>query len=178
MIANQIAGLLTGGVVAPLTDYESIATANGTGSSGIITFSSIPSTFKHIQVRYIARSTSGADGFITLNGSTGASRRHWLTGDGTSATASSDALGYVVPTTGSSDAANIMGVGVIDILDYADTNKNKVTRTLGGLDRNGSGYVIMFSGLWITTSAISSLSITAASGNWNTATSFALYGIK
>jgi len=175
---NNIAALLDSGAVAAVGDYESIATANGTGSSGVITFSSIPSTYKHIQIRYIARSTSGADGFITLNGSTSASRRHWVSGDGSSAGAASDALGYVVPTAGSSDAANIMGVGVIDILDYADTNKNKVTRTLGGIDRNGSGYVILFSGLWITTSAISSLSITAASGSWNTATTFALYGVK
>ena len=174
---NNIAGLL-GGAAPEVGDYESIATANGTGASGVITFSSIPSTYKHLQVRYIGRSSSGADAYITLNGGTSASRRHWLSGDGSTAGASSDALGYVVPTTGSSDAANIMGVGVIDILDYANTNKNKVTRTLGGLDKNGSGYVILYSGLWITLSAISSFTITTASGNWTTTSSFALYGIK
>jgi hypothetical protein len=158
--------------------YDSLATVTSDGSTGIVTFAGIPSTYKHLQLRYIARSSSGADGYITLNGSTSASRRHWVSGDGSAAGASSDALGYVVPTAGSSDAANIMGVGVIDILDYANTNKNKVTRTLGGIDKNGSGYVILYSGLWITTSAISSFSITAASGNWTTATTFALYGIK
>jgi hypothetical protein len=159
-------------------DFESIATANGTGASGVITFSSIPSTYKHLQIRYIGRSSSGADGYITLNGSTSASRRHWLTGDGASMSGSNDTQGYVVPTAGSSDATSIMGVGVIDILDYANTNKNKVTRTLGGIDRNGSGYVILYSGLWATTSAISSFTITATSGNWTTASTFALYGIK
>ena len=174
---NNIAGLL--GVAAPeVGDYESIATANGTGASGVITFSSIAATYKHLQIRYIARSSSGGDAYITLNGSTSASRRHWLSGDGTSIGASTDTQGYVVPTTGSSNPANVMGVGVIDILDYADTNKNKVTRTLGGLDMSGSGYVILYSGLWITASAISSLSITAASGSWTTASTFALYGIK
>ena len=32
------------------SSFESIATATGTGSSGVITFSSIPSTYKHLQI--------------------------------------------------------------------------------------------------------------------------------
>jgi len=33
------------------TSYESIASATGTGSSNTITLSSIPSTYKHLQLR-------------------------------------------------------------------------------------------------------------------------------
>jgi len=57
-LLNNIAGFLGGAI--PITgDYESIATAIGTGSSGTITFGSIPSTYKHLQIRSIQRVASG-----------------------------------------------------------------------------------------------------------------------
>ena len=56
MIANQIAELLTGGVAASLTDYESIAsTTVGSGGSASVTFSSIAGTYSHLQVRFLGR---------------------------------------------------------------------------------------------------------------------------
>jgi len=56
--------------------FESIASASGTGSSGTITFSSIPSTYQHLQIRGTADSSGAGtqqDLFITLNGVTSAS---------------------------------------------------------------------------------------------------------
>ena len=43
--------------LTPVTpsSFESIATVSGTGSSGTITFSSIPATYKHLQIRYIGK---------------------------------------------------------------------------------------------------------------------------
>jgi hypothetical protein len=65
-------------------DYELIATAFGTGSSGVISFSSIPQEYKHLQLRYTAKNSSTATQMnITLNGITsGVYIRHSLFGNG------------------------------------------------------------------------------------------------
>jgi hypothetical protein len=167
--------------------YESIATATPAGSS-TFTFSSIPSTYQHLQIRYTARDARaiGINSFnMQFNGDTGSNymRGHILYGDGATAAASvlttsftSILVGYEAAA---SAATNTFGVGVIDILDYANTNKNKTTRTLCGTDLNGSGEVDFMSGLWMSTAAISSITlIVGTSANWSTGTSFALYGIK
>lgn len=168
--------------------FESIATATGTGSSGTITFSSIPSTYKHLQIRYIGRSDEVAtvrNLNIRLNGDTGTNYvYHNLTGDGTTATAAgvtAVAQMLVRPIPAASASANIMGAGIIDIHDYASTTKNKTVRTFVGADANTASTdwkVSLFSGLWLNTAAITSISLIAQSGNFTTDSTFALYGIK
>ena len=167
--------------------YESIATATGTGSSGTITFSSVPSTYKHLQIRFIARDTRATtrdDITIGFNSDTGTNYAyHYVYGDGASAVAGGGAnagTGYVGSIAADSASANIVGAGIIDILDYADTNKFKTVRVLNGEDQNGSGYVYFNSSLWRSTSAITSIDIKTTSGTryFTTSTTFALYGIK
>jgi hypothetical protein len=165
--------------------YESIATVSvGSGGASDVTFSSIPSTFKHLQIRYIGRNTSTSlDVYAQLNGDTGNNyRSHYLTGDGSSASAGDIGTqafwngGY---TSGSSQSTSVFGAAVIDILDYTNTNKNKVMRTLTGWDNNGSGQVVLYSGLWLNTAAITSIKLyKPPSGTWAQYSSFALYGIK
>jgi len=163
--------------------YQSIATANGTGSSAVITFSSIPATYTHLQIRSIGRSTStGTTISITANGDTGSNyARHYLYGDGSTAGAGANATQtsmQIAFTTGSGNLADSYGVNVIDILDYANTNKYKTLRVLSGVDVNGSGgFVQLSSGLWQSSSAITSITLTNST-NYTTATQFALYGIK
>jgi hypothetical protein len=78
--------------------------------------------------------------------------------------------------------ANVFAAGVYDILDYASTNKYKTLRILGGSEDNtATGSEIRFaSGLWSSTSAISSMTFYAQTGsaNFTQYTTFALYGIK
>ena len=170
------------------TAYESIATVTvGAGGSTAITFSSIPSTFKHLQIRYIGRSSTDNNIRIAYNSDTSNANYvfHNLRGDGSATSVlafvsgGSNSMilaneGVTTPTQGS----NIFGVGVIDVLDYANTNKYKTTRTLAGYDANGSGFVTLNSSLWMSTSAISSLSITNNSNTIQQYSQFALYGIK
>lgn len=166
-------------------DYESIATVTvGAGGSATVGFSSIPSTYTHLQIRVIAKMTSAGGPYsnrITFNSDTGANYAdHYLSGSGSSATAGSGVPVNAIRQwdyTGSG-ATNIFGVGVIDILDYASTNKNKTTRALAGYDANGSGYIYFSSGLWRNTSAITSITFTPESGSYAEFTQFALYGIK
>ena len=183
---NTILGAFSSGVAASTSSYESIASATGTGSSGTITFSSIPATYKHLQIRYNARnSAADVDDFVQFqfNNDTGNNYAwHILEGDGSSATAAGGAnnnYAYSGQTTASTATANIMGVGVFDIIDYASTTKYKTVRSFGGNDRNGAGNIRLTSDLWMSTSAINEIDITSfRGGNWTTSTTFALYGIK
>jgi hypothetical protein len=49
---------------------------------------------------------------------------------------------------------------------------------LTGQDRNGSGIVEFSSGVWMSTSAITSLTFTVAGGDYDTYSQIALYGVK
>lgn len=166
--------------------FDSIATASGTGSSPTISFSSIPSTYRHLQIRAIARTTELSTGFAYLtmnfNGvSTSDYAQHKLIGDGSAASATgvgfqtSIEIGNCVKN---SEPANILGVTIIDIHDYASTTKNKTVRSISGWDTNGSGRMMLLSGLFVNTTAITSITLQNSSGNFTTSSVFALYGIK
>jgi hypothetical protein len=79
---------------------------------------------------------------------------------------------------GVTGTANSFGVFIMDILDYANTNKLKTTRVLHGQDDNSNGETGLSSGLWFNTNAITSITIYAAVTNVLEYSHFALYGIK
>ena len=187
LLNNLVALLGTAGGGAGAGAYESIATANGDGSSGLITFSSIPSDFKHLQLRFIGKDTySGGAGpsnmQIRMNSdSTEANYYyHYLRGNGSTASASAgNSPSFLASVSTSSDNADIFGVGVIDILDYGNTSKNKVIRALSGGDANGSGLIVLYSGSRNLTDAITSITIfPTGAGDFREHSSFALYGVK
>jgi hypothetical protein len=166
--------------------YESIATVSvGAGGSNSIQFTSIPNTYKHLQIRYMARNTaSNFNAFlVTYNSDTSASYDwHILYGTGSgvgneNGVTDTNIRFISIPGGATPTAFN---AGIIDILDYANTSKNKTMRVQSGIDTNSQGYVNMCSGLWRNTSAISTISITNISGgdNFVQYTHFALYGIK
>jgi len=176
MIGALVAGI-TGAGGAVLSSYDSIATATGTGSSGTISFSSIPSGYKHLQIRSLATSTSSY-GLIRFNSDSGSNYvSHFLYGDGSTATAT--ALTAQTSLYGArADNSTYFSVGIVDILDFNSSTKNKIIRVFTGQDANGSGTIMVNSGLWLSTSAITSITINTQSGNWATTAQFALYGIK
>jgi hypothetical protein len=188
-LLNNAVALLAGGVAAAANSYESISTlVVGAGGVGSVTFSSIPATYSHLQIRYIARTTVASTGlddiFVTLNGSSASYAWHRLLGDGATATASAGTSTTQIGLSGAAprgnSTASAYGAGVLDLLDYTSTNKNKTTRALFGADLNGSGQVLLGSGLWYATpAAITSITLTPeASHTFAQYSSFALYGVK
>lgn len=185
MIGAITAGLF-GTPVPPVTNsYESIATVTvGSGGQSGVTFSSIPSTYKHLQLRFMARVT-GATTLDNLtmrfNSTAGtAYTTHYLQGNGSGTPSSSyvtinGSELYVGRLTGANSTSGIFGVGVIDILDYQNTNKLKTTRSLSGQDQNGSGDLFFWSGLFNSTNAITQIDLLNSYAQYS---SFALYGIK
>lgn len=183
---NTISGLLSGAGGAA-TDYESIATSTvGAGGAASISFTSIPSTYTHLQIRTISRNVSALGGFSTLRGNFNSDTasnysRHNLEGDGSSVSASGSASSTYFANSRSANGSvtsNVFGVGIIDILDYANTNKYKTVRILTGVDDNSAGRVNFHSGLWMSTSAINTISLYDPNANIAEYSSFALYGIK
>jgi len=173
-------------------DFESIATVTvGAGGAASVTFSSIPSTFTHLQIRGIMRdqrATYGNSGSSYSFNGDNANNYSWhsVQGDGSTATARNATTTYRMATnSGAASGAptNTFGAIVVDILDYANTNKYKTARALSGVDINGTvsgfgGVVELISGNWRSTSAITSVTITAENPNYVQYTQFALYGIK
>jgi hypothetical protein len=168
--------------------YESIATVTvGGAGAATISFTSIPATFKHLQVRYIGRdnrASASDDLMFRLNSdaTTANYNSHRLYADG-SAVSADRVTGFAGTlsafVTGATAGASMFGAGITDILDYANTNKYKTTRSIGGNDQNGSGFVSFISGLWMSTSAITNIEIIPLNGTlFNQYSSFALYGIK
>ena len=183
-ILGILASAITGNLVS--TAYQSIATSVVSGTStNTISFTSIPSTFKHLQLR-ITQQTSAYDvwNIIEFNNDTTATNyySHRLFGTGANPLeiqAGNNNYVYYEATTGHSTTS--MAGQVIDILDYTNTNKNKVVRHLSGHDNNGTGILWFGSVNWNSTAAINRLDIKLfdSTGKYYTADStFALYGVK
>ena len=183
---NSIAALYGTGAVASTTAYESIATVTVGTATNTITFSSIPNTYSHLQIRGITRDTASSYGYnvyMRLNSDSGSNYTyHGLQGNGSSASAfgsSSATTQFPLATsTGSANSSGDFSGVLCDILDYANTNKYKVHRTLNGYDDNGSGYITLQSGVWLNTAAISTITLLSTGANFAVNTQYALYGVK
>jgi hypothetical protein len=163
--------------------FESIATATGTGSSAVITFSSLGSGYKHLQLRgrFIGTSAGGSVE-ISVNSTGGTSyARHYMRGNGSG---SVSAAGVASTSIAANMFPNGMYntstpcVAIIDILDAFSTTKNKTLRILEGQENGSAGMIVIESGLFISTNALTSITFTSSSGNFATTTQIGLYGIK
>jgi len=170
--------------------YESIATYVISSSTSSVTFSSIPSTFKHLQVRcFMKNTTGGTDPWAYslqayLNGDTtvGNYAYHRIRSDDGGSVVSdggANGISYLgfIPGDG---VASVFTSSLIDIIDYANTNKNKTFRAINGSNNNGTnnGFMGFQSQLWKNTAAVNSLELRTSGGNFAQYSHFALYGIK
>ena len=155
-----------------------------------VTFSSLStyaSTYKHLQIRFTARSTNSgtaSDGlWLQFNGDTGANYAwHRLEGNGSTVTSGAGTsstwmLMAVAPRSG--NTANIFSSGVCDVLDAFESTKNKTIRSLNGLTGTGNPGVFLNSGFRNNTAALTSMTLLPDAGQSFTASSrFSLYGLK
>ena len=164
------------------SSYESIATYTPSSGSSV-TFSSIAGTYKHLQIRISAvLAGAGQSIYTRYNGDSAAAHyyNHWLAGNGSAASAGTGPTTALYAAVGgvSGSVTTYPNVAVIDILDYANTNKNKVQRSLSGADNNSTGGSIeLESGVWLYTNAITSIEVFTGS-TYAAGTTIALYGIK
>lgn len=188
---NSIAAINGNGGIAG--DYQSISTVSLSSPASSITFSSIPATYQHLQIRLIAHCTDTSAtgyGLYRFNSDSSASyASHVLYGTGSAAgantglgTSTTRSYWGTIPSQASASfLSSSYSATVIDVLDYANTSKYKTTRILHGEDQNTftTGSIELISGLWQNTAAISTITIGLDAGtNFSTYTHAALYGIK
>jgi hypothetical protein len=159
--------------------YVAIATANGTGSSGSVTFSSIPATYTDLVLIVSGTLVSGGDSGLELrfNGTGSGSTSYsgtLLDGNGTAA--SSARQTNVAGANNGLISSNAVGNSVIQIMNYANTTTYKTILGRGNLSNlltRASVY------LWRDTpAAINAIEVRTGAGNYSTSTTFSLYGIK
>jgi len=177
IMASQISGHLW----APEGAYDSLATVTLSATAASITFTSIPATYKHLQIRGIFNSTTAPQALLRFNSdSAGNYSYHQIEGNGASATAGAGtSVTSIIHFINGMESGTTAGSAfVVDILDYANTNKYKTTRALTGTEKNGSGQIFLVSGSWRNTNAVTNISVTTSSGTFAQYTQLALYGIK
>lgn len=178
----------TAGIPPILGKFYHMGTVEvGAGGASSIEFTNIPAIYKHLQVRYIVRTAWSGQVEDTINvrfNSDSGSNYAWhaLVGTGSAVSAGAGVSQTRARSTrgsAASETASVFGAGVLQILDYADTSKNTTVFTFGGVDGNGNGQAVNNSGLWMNTSAVTTLTLISDSGNnfveFSTA---ALYGVK
>jgi hypothetical protein len=153
-----------------------------------VVFSNIPQTYSHLQLRMCAGSNStAANDQVILRFNSDASSSnyttHYIQGNGSAASAygfgTGGFAGAYLDKAITGNSTTTFGVGVIDLLDYKITNKNKTMRSLHGYDANGSGVITLESALWTNSStAISSITLVLnSSSTFRINSNFALYGV-
>lgn len=174
--------------------YDALASITLSANADEIIFSNIPSEYKHLQLRYSARTNRTTYavndlfmGFNIDNAELSSTKYsfHYLRGDGSSIASGGTASTWRVYMPGLMATQNSSGpaVGIVDILDYSNVNKYKTVRMIGGFDTNGTvagygGFVGVSSGNWRDTSAINSIRISADYLPYLTNSVFSLYGVK
>jgi hypothetical protein len=161
-----------------------LATVNLTSAQSSITFSGIPADYTHLQIRGTVFGSTTSWVRMQINSDTANNYTlHELRGNGSSATASTAATQdhiWLGLTTSSSYPVSF----VTDLLDYRNTSKLKVAKSLYAQDQNGAGQTGLISGVWfkagsgVNSDAITSLTFLIGGGNVNANSQIALYGIK
>lgn len=161
------------------TSYVSLGSVKLAANTTSVTFSSIPATYKHLQVRIFARKdTGGNDAYsMHLNGDTnGANYAYYaFGGDGTA---------FVQSVLDRADIGSIRdnawNTTVITIPDYASTAKVKSYQSLSGSASQTDASSFYYGTVWDNTAAINSMRFSTINGSYNflTGSVFALYGIK
>lgn len=180
--------------------YDALAVVTLSSSASSVTFNSIPSGYKHLQIRAVHRNagtgTQGFTGQRLNNDSTSSYSIHQITGTGASTPVVVGAASqtgilwnsgtFYYNSFSSSATANCFAVSVYDYLDYANTSKNKAIRAIEGHEmsnNDGNSRVQTLSAMFMRVAAISAISFSCWDEN-GTASSFiagskfALYGVK
>ncbi len=170
--------------------YELIGTVMLGSISASVTFSGIPQSYKHLQLRVTSRlSGSATFGVVQAQfnsdiGSNYSIHRLLNIGNQPSSAASAGNLSQTsvraAYVTSADHTGSAFGAGYMDILDYSSTIKNKVTRSLSGFYSASVSYqgLSLDSGAWLNTAAISSITLTPTAASFAVGSRFSLYGIK
>jgi len=176
---------------ATASSYESIASTLVSSSSSLVEFTSIPQTFKHLQVRIVARCTANSDRepihimLNNLNTSIYTTNFFNVLGSGGSNTVSITGYDGTVNNMGGSStvpgtaaaSASLYGISIIDFLEYSNTGVTKTPRSFATQASGNFDRLTFIGGIVNTTAAISSIQLRTSTA-WASGSRLSLYGIK
>jgi hypothetical protein len=158
------------------------------GGAASISFTGIPTGYKHLQIRAIGKSlpadtSAGYDMTTYFNGDStlGNYYNHYLYGNGSTVGAGANVNNAIWGGVVGNSPANVFSTMIMDILDYSSSTKYKTGRMLEGFETGtgGTNLIIMQTTLWSNTAAINSLTFNVRSGTgFGQYSQFALYGVK
>jgi hypothetical protein len=172
--------------------FHHLETVRLGGAASSVTFSNLSryADYQHLQIRFVARSTYGSfpvfDTGMRFNSDSGTNYSwHQLLGLGSGNPVSEASANQTSMRCGvgaaNSLGSSIFGASVVDILDAFNTTKFKSIRSLDGTmgSATNGNYIMLHSGAWRNTAAISSITlIDQYGGNFTSGSRFSLYGIK
>jgi hypothetical protein len=178
--------------ISPLEgNFYSIASVTLSAATSSIEFTGIPTEYTHLQLRGVVRGTSAAAydrlDFRLNNDSSANYYRHLLLCDGTTTPPNTysytgENLLVAAYIAGAQSASNNFASFILDIYDYADTERFVTTKCFGGSDNNGSGvaYTSYATGTWANTTKVSTIKLGPIEQGTNLAaySSISLYGVK
>jgi hypothetical protein len=154
----------------PTATYTPIASITLAATASSVVFSGLPQTFRDLILVVNGSATDTVNILRSFNSDTTAGNYSWVQMRGDGSTTSSGA------TTGReiSTVTTDRFVTKIQIFDYAQTDKHKTALTR---DDISSFHARAWATRWANTSAITSLTLSLASANFTTGSTFNLYGI-
>ena len=174
------------------SDFELLDSRVLSSSAANITFSSLNTLaagYKHLQIRVLSRDTRAISGtnnvLMRFNSDTGSNYRqiHVMKGDGSNGSTyaeaqSSSIIPFASPS--ANDTADAFTPAVIDLLDAFSSNKYTTSRTFRGTNVAAAyaTQVVLASGLWMNTAALTEISFEPISASFAAKTMIALYGVK
>lgn len=163
---------------------KALATTTLTSTTGNVTFSSIPSTYRDLRVVIHAKDAAttppGYQTVIKLNSTTTPSTS-WvsLSGNGTSAVSNSTTgeIGTLINYYSAPNNA-LSFMATVDILDYSATDKHKTS--ISRASNGGGNYagVDAIISRFPSTSAVTSLQISIPGTGFAIGSTFSLYGVS
>lgn len=142
--------------------YDSLATVTLSSPNESITISSIPQGYTDLRIVFNGRmSTTASVLTFRMNGDSATNYSNtFLTGNGTAASSNRTTNAtFLGPSSSATISATIPSLVTIDLFNYSNTSVNKVALTTGSYDQNGSGITSAAVGLYRSTSAITSITI-------------------
>lgn len=163
--------------------YKLIAsTTVGAGGASSIDFSSIPSTYTDLVVKYSLKSVTGLDIIrVRFNGSSTSYSYILLRGSGSAAasfnqsTLGNSTYGYAGYT--ATTAANMFGNGELYIPNYAGSSNKSFSTDAVQEDNATTAYMAISADLWSNTAAINQITISGENYNLAQYSTASLYGI-
>lgn len=163
--------------------FQLISTTTvGSGGAASIDFTSIPGTYTDLFILLSTRDTQTGDGAgqyykIKFNGGSTVATTRYLQGNGGSASSGTlNELGGI--SDHASSTANTFANNSIYIPNYAGSTAKSFSVDSVTEQNATSAYQTLIAGLWNVTSAITSISLVPATGNFVQYSTASLYGIK